>query len=125
MVCVNWRGRFEASQIRRQVGHAVHSLFWYWFAGVCFTHRLVGIFARTCGCGFFGADFLVRIFGCGFWGADSSQICGADFFRGFCDGLCGFWVQISFCGFFWLFSRRKNPEKIPSRNPTEKSSPKI
>ena len=78
-----------------------------WFAGVWFTHAVVGTFARTCGCGFFGEDFLVRIFGCGCF----SRILGCRFFRGFCDGLCGFWGADFFCGFFGLFSRRKSPEK--------------
>ena len=82
-----------------------------------FLHGHVGVdFAR---------GFLVRIFGCGFWGADFSRILGADFFADFvmacADFGCGFFLQI----FLAVFPQKKYPEKIPSKNPTEKSSPKI
>ena len=82
---------------------------------------VVGTFARTCGCGFF-----MQIFWCGFLCADFwVRIFFADFgeriFRGFCDGLCGFWGADFFLWIFWLFSRRKKTLK----NPIEKSSPKI
>ena len=56
------------------------------------------------------ADFGVRIlrgFGCGF-------------FRGFCDGLCGFWVWIFFADFFGCFPVEKN-----LKNPIKKSHRKI
>ena len=73
-------------------------------------------------CGFFGADFCVRIFGCGFF----SQIWGCRFFADFFDGLCGFWGADFFCGFFWgCFPAEISHQENSSKNPTEKSSPKI
>ena len=90
---------------------------------------VVGTFARKCGLWIFHADFLVRIFWCGFLGADFwVRILGCGFFRAFCGGLCGFWGADFFCGFFGLFSRRKSPEKshqkIPPKNPHQRSSPR-
>ena len=55
-------------------------------------------------CGFLGADFWVRILGCGFVMACAE-----------------FGVRMFFCGFFGMLSHRKRPEKIPSKNPSDKS----
>ena len=75
-------------------------------------------------CGFFGADFLVRIFGCGFF----ARILGCGFFRGFCDGLCGFWVRIFSADFLGCFpaekALKKSHQKIPPKNPHQRSSPR-
>ena len=70
---------------------------------------VVGIFARTCGCGFFMrifwcgflcADFGVRIFFRGFWGADFF----ADFVMACADFGCGFFLRI-----FWAVFPQKKP----------------
>ena len=81
---------------------------------------VVGTFARTCGCGFF-----MQIFWCGFFGADFwvrifSRILGCGFFRGFCDGLCGFWVRIFSADFLGCF-----PAEKALKNPIKKSHRKI
>ena len=72
----------------------------------------------------FHADFLVRIFGCGFWGADSSRIWGADFFADFvmacADFGCGFFLPI----FLAVFPQKKSHQKIPPKNPHQRSSPR-
>ena len=122
MVCAELAWPFRGMTDKMPGGARCSQPFWYWFAGVRFTHGLVGIFARTCGCGFFTrifwCRFWMRILGCGFF-ADL----GCDFFRGFCDGLCGFGVRIFFCGFFWLFpaeqTLKKSHPKIPPKNPRE------
>ena len=106
------------------MGHAVHPPQRNWFAGVCFTNGLVGIFARTCGCGFF-----TQIFRCGFLGADFFlRFLGADFVADFVMACADFGVRIFFCGFYGLFSRRKSPEKshqkLPPKNPHQRSSPR-
>ena len=76
-----------------------------------------------CWRGFFGADFWMRILGCGFF-ADL----GCGFFRGFCDGLCGFWVRIFFADSLGCFpaekALKKSHQKIPPKNPDQRSSPK-
>ena len=86
---------------------------------------VVGTFARTCGCGFFmrmfwcgflRADFWLRIFGRGFW--------GADFFADFVMACADFGVRIFSADFLGCFPTEK-ALKIPSKKPTEKSSPKI
>ena len=101
------------------MGHAVHSLLWYWFPGVCFTHGLVGLlhghvgvdFAR----GFLGADFWVRILGGG-----GVLIFIVQIFHGFCDGLCGFWGAEFFCRLFGCFPAAKG-----LKNPIKKSHQRI
>ena len=84
---------------------------------------VVGIFARTCGCGFFmrfsGADLCVRIwvrfFFRGFWGAD----CFADFVMACAD----FGVRIFGC--FPAEKTLKSPIKKPhQKNPHQRSSPR-
>ena len=75
-------------------------------------------------CGFFGADFCVRILGCRFFFADF----GVRIFRGFCDGLCGFWVRIFSADFLGCFpaekTLKKSHQKIPPKNPHQRSSPR-
>ena len=73
----------------------IHS--WGWLG---FLHGHMGV---DLSCGFFGADFWVRIFFRGFW--------GAEFFVDFVMSCADFGVRIFFCGFFGLFFRRKSPEK--------------
>ena len=77
----------------------------------------------------FHADFLVRIFVCEFLGADFfSRILGCGFFfADFVMACAYFGVRIFYADFFGCVptEKKKNPEKIPSKNPTEKSSPKM
>ena len=85
---------------------------------------VVGTFARTCGCGFF-----MRIFWCGFWGADFFRgFWGADFFADFVMACADFWGADFFLRIFGLFSRRKalkkSHQKIPPKNPHQRSSPR-
>ena len=77
----------------------------------------------------FHADFLVRIFvrilGCGFF---VRGFRGADFFRGFCDGLrnlgCGL-ISADFLGCFPAEKAlKKSHPKIPPKNPHQRSSPR-
>ena len=90
---------------------------------------VVGTFARTCGCGFFMwifwcgflcADFWVRILFCGFW--------GADFFADFVMACADFGVRIFSADFFGCFpaekALKKSLQKIPPKNPHQRSSPR-
>ena len=93
---------------------------------ISFTHGGDWDFCTDMWVWIFHADFLVRIFWCGFLGADVFRgFLGADFFADFAMACAGFWRADFCCGFFGLFFRRKSPEKIALKNPTEKSSPKI
>ena len=113
------------------MGHAVHNLLWYWFAGVCFTHgggwdfctdMWVWIFMRIFWCGFFGCGFLVRgaDFFRGFW--------GADFFADFVMACADFGVRIFSADFLGCFpaekALKKSHQKIPPKNPHQRSSPR-
>ena len=74
-------------------------------------------------CGFFGADFLVRIFGCGFF----SRILGCGvFFADFVMACADFGVRIFSADFLGCFPAEKalNHQKIPPKNPHQKSSPR-
>ena len=90
---------------------------------------VVGTFARTCGCGFFMrifwcgflcADFWVRIFFRGFW--------GADFFADFVMACADFGVRIFSADFLAVFfaekALKKSHQKIPPKNPHQRSSPR-
>ena len=97
---------------------------------------VVGVFARTCGCGFF-----MRIFWCGFlgadffrgfWGADFLMAC-ADlgvriFFADFLMACADFGVRIFSADFLAVFPQKKpikkSHQKIPPKNPHQRSSPR-
>ena len=90
---------------------------------------VVGTFARTCGCEIH-ADFLVRIFGCGFLGADFFRgFWGADFFADFVMACADFGVRIFSADFLGCFpaekTLKKSHQKIPPKNPHQRSSPRI
>ena len=84
-------------------------------SGVCFIDGLVGIFARTCGCGYFTRIFgcEVRIFFRGFW--------AADFFVDFVMACAEFGVWIFSSDFLGCFPAKiglkKSHQKIPPKNP--------
>ena len=79
-----------------------------------------GFFTRIFWCGFLDADFWVRIFGCGFW--------GADFFADFVMACADFGVRIFSADFFGCFPAekgvKKSHQKIPPKNPHQRSSPR-
>ena len=90
---------------------------------------VVGTFARTCGCGFF-----MRIFWCGFFGADFRvRIFFADFgvrifSRIFLMACADFGVRIFSADFLGCFpaekALKKSHQKIPPKNPHQRSSPR-
>ena len=85
---------------------------------------VVGTFARTCGCGFF-----MRIFWCGFLGADFFRgFWGADFFADFVMACADFGVRIFSADFLGCFpaekALKKSHQKIPPKNPHQRSSPR-
>ena len=89
---------------------------------------VVGTFAR-CGVWTFHADFLVRIFWCGFLGADFFRgLWGADFFADFVMSCADFGVRIFSADFLGCFpaekALRKSHQKIPPKNPHQRSSPR-
>ena len=111
------------------MGHAVHSLLWYWFAGVCFAHGGGWDFCTDMWVWVFHADFLVRIFVRGFLGADFFRGCwGADFFADFVMACADFGVWIFSADFFGCFpadkALKKSLQKIPPKNPHQRSSPR-
>ena len=77
----------------------------------------------------FHADFLVRIFWCGFLGADFFRgFWGADFFADFLMACADFGVRIFSADFLGCFpaekALKKSHQKIPPKNPHQRSSPR-
>ena len=91
---------------------------------------VVGIFARTCGCGFSMRIFWVRFFGCGFFWVQNlfAEFWGPDFFADFAMACTDFGVWIfpaDALGCFPAETTLKNPiKKSHRKNPHQRSSPR-